>query len=364
MEQHVRNAGGFSESPKTRAEDNPSLETPEYQDVISQFPFLNGYTHICFGFRLSSDHLRDAVISTLRKAVMELTVKIPWLGGQVIQVNSSIYNNQSLTAKLADWPLDSPANEIIRINYCENTMPSIAQLVQTGAPVNVLVPEALTPWPCLPQPHGITGPVPVVALQLNFIRGGVIMTMTCHHNIMDGTGIMQLTSLLARVLTDSEIPASELNEANRDRSRIVSLIPQGEPIKDFSHLRRPLNFMHPTPSSPVRWCYYSIPVAAIIRLRRLANSSTAMEASTDTTLLSDNDILSAFLWKTISSVRIARGAPSINANTTTKCNRAIDGRITLGVPLTYMGHLVVRHLDGYLYAGNFRHVRTVYKELI
>lgn len=50
--------------------------------------------------------------------------------------------------------------------------------------------------------------------------------------------------------------------------------------------------------------------------------------------VTEDDILHAFYWQRLCAVRLARGMP---ADTVSKISRAIDGRMALGIPASYMG---------------------------
>ncbi|KAL4997561.1 hypothetical protein BDV10DRAFT_169512 [Aspergillus recurvatus] len=54
--------------------------------------------------------------------------------------------------------------------------------------------------------------------------------------------------------------------------------------------------------------------------------------------LSENDVICALLWQRVTTVRLARG--DFTPGTMTRFSRAIDGRNAIGIPFTYMGHLV------------------------
>jgi hypothetical protein len=58
-------------------------------------------------------------------------------------------------------------------------------------------------------------------------------------------------------------------------------------------------------------------------------------------MVSENDIFSAFAWQRLCAVRVANGQ---RPERSSKLGRAIDGRMALGVPLTYMGHMVCHAL--------------------
>ncbi|KAI4283246.1 MAG: hypothetical protein L6R38_002288 [Xanthoria sp. 2 TBL-2021] len=314
---------GFEQQRKVQPPTTKDVSVDEnlYQDSVGQFPFLNGYSHIVYGFRIPAETRRDAVVDALRNALSTITEQIPWLAGQVLQV-AGVYQT-------APWPTDGPRNEILRIKECDDLLPPMAQIMRASAPFAMLDGNILTPWPSLPAPHGLEPPLPALVMQANFIRAGLLLNMVPHHMAMDGAGLTQVLSMLSTVLGGRDIPPAELEQANRDRRRVVPLIPRGEPVKDYGHLRRPPGYTPALPASPPQWCYFKVPLAGLPALRKVAASGT--------TLVSDNDILCAFCWQRISVVRLARG---VAAETLIKFTRAIDGRTTLGVPSSYMGHLI------------------------
>ena len=301
-------------------------ESELYQDVVSQFPVLNGYSHLAFGFQPDDANSRETIVGTLRAAVDQLVSQIPLLASQILYTPGHADTSGIYTP--APWPSEAPKNEIMRVKYCDDVMPPMAQLLRANVPVSMLDGKTLTPWPSLPVPHGLEPPWPTAALQLNFIRGGIIFNVSIHHMVFDGTGLMQLMRHLATILQGHKIPAVDIEQANRDRRYVVPLIPRGEPVKDHSYLRAPPGYRPTLPSSPPKWCYFKLPVSALPTLRKLASSTLAV---------SDNDMLCAFCWQRITAARLARG---FSPETQTKVTRAIDARGAVGIPPTYMGHLV------------------------
>ena len=307
------------------------LDEDLYQDSVSQFPFLNGYTDLLYGFKVKEDVPRDSIIEALRDAFQTIAYQIPLIGNQIILVPGD--DGTSGTYHPAPWPQECPVNEILRIKDCDYLMPSMAELLRASAPVSMLPASVLTPWPGLPLPHGLSPPLPVVAAQANFIHGGLLLNISQHHIALDGGGQIQLLRLLSTVLSGQQIPSSSVAQANRDRRQVVPLIPALEPVKDHPYLRRPPHFKAPLPRQSAKWCYYSVPLRGLPSLRRDARFDMP-----DALPVSDNDILCAFTWQRISVVRHARG--DIPPSTCVKFTRAIDGRSALGIPATYLGQLI------------------------
>ncbi|KAL4745581.1 hypothetical protein BDW72DRAFT_211210 [Aspergillus terricola var. indicus] len=287
----------------------------EYGDVVSQFPFLNGYTNLLFGFQIAQSTPRPAIVPAIREALTNLTALIPWLGGQVVHVPGQDPGSSGIL-QVAPWPADEP-QEIVRAQECDDQFPPMPQLLRAGVPIHLLDADILTPWPSLPRPHGLSGPVPVVFFQTNFIRGGVIINLSAHHTLIDGTGIVGIARHLAVMLNGGEIPPDELVQANRD---------------DHSHLRRRPGWTPALPATPPVWCYFRLPLSALARLMAAATAGPSAQG------LSENDVICALFWQRVTVVRLARG--EFTPGTMTRFSRAIDGRNVVGVPFTYMGHLV------------------------
>jgi hypothetical protein len=189
--------------------------------------------------------------------------------------------------------------------------------------------DLLTPFPGLPAPHGLANPIPLMALQANFIKGGLLLNFSLHHMAIDATGILQVARLISLSMNGQAIPPAELEQANRDRRYVVPLLPRGEPVKDQNHIRRPPGWTPNPIISPPKWCYFKLPFPALRALRQLG---TAEGGS-----VSDNDILCAFAWQRLSLIRIGRG---VSPDLMVKFTRAVDGRTALGVPSSYMGHMI------------------------
>ncbi|KAJ5382594.1 Transferase [Penicillium concentricum] len=314
--------------------DTAETDSELHRDIISQFPLLNAYTQLLFGFKLPANVDRDAIVASLQGAFDKLKAEIPWLGWQVARESGP-----GGILKAMPWPTDVP-EERIRVKNCDDLIAPMAKLVSAGVPIHMLDGSVLTPWPALPQPRGLEGPDPVVALQANFVSGGLILNLSSHHTIIDGSGIYQFVNLLALVMSGKEIPAADLEQANRDRSRVIPLIPRSEPVKSYSHLRRPPGYTWAAPSSPPMWCYFKMPVNALARLVKSVKDDPSSNKP-GSLMVSENDIFSAFAWQRLCAVRVANGQPPERSS---KLGRAIDGRMAMGVPLTYMGHMVCHAL--------------------
>jgi hypothetical protein len=294
-------------------------------DILGQFPILNTFSVLAYGFELPLDVDRHAVFSALETAFDKLIEQIPFLGSQIVVSDTG-------ARQIAPWPEDVPRH-LVAMKVCDDSIVPMSQLLAEKAPVQRLDGKVLCPWPALPFPHGITGPVPVVHLQASFVRGGLILNLSTHHTMMDGTADFQFLKLLALVLNGHEVPAEDLEQANRPRDRVVPLIPEGEPVKDYSHLYPPPGWKLVMPTSMPLWCYFLLPEDRFAALAETVRASAPPPADPKQRLSKD-DILCAFYWKRLCALRLARGmAP----DTGCKISRAINARPALGLPPSYLG---------------------------
>ncbi|KAF5230682.1 hypothetical protein FANTH_13751 [Fusarium anthophilum] len=298
-----------------------------FQDVMSQFPALNGHTQLILGFKLPLSTTREAVTDALETALSSLISQIDWLGGQVTEKDGLLLP--------APWPEDGPKNEILRRKDCDGVLPAMDELFRRGVPISELDANIVSPFSGLSAGHKLEPPVPIVALQANFISRGMLLTMCFHHIVMDGTAAFQFIRHLASALEGKQIPSADLLQANRDRRSVVRLLSAAEPIKDYTDLRRPPGFTYPQVLSTPAWCYFKLPIAALKALMKIARTQSSASTSHNS-LLSENDVICAFCWQRISTVRLSTQAPG----TVSKFSRAIDGRLAGGVSLGYMGHMV------------------------
>lgn len=271
---------------------NSMYDFSRYQDVIGQLPLLKSYSHLCLCFPIHDQSSRDEIIEKLQTAALKLTTAIPLLAGKVINEGSSPGNSGLF--KAVPCSLWSPPNTIVRVKDCSDVCPSYNELVDAKGPVSMLNGDVLCPRKAFPASYEETesDPAPVVALQANFIRGGLLLDCATQHNMIDMNGIEQVLHLLATVLRGEEIPLLAIEQGNRDRRNMIRLLSPDELLGDHSHLRRaqpgekqnlPLE-----PDSPYRWCNFRFSPTSQARLKTLASDSSS-ESNSTVPFVSTND---------------------------------------------------------------------------
>jgi hypothetical protein len=72
---------------KAQIKDQSDSEEELFQDVVSQFPFLNGYSHVAFIFQPEAHISRESIIATVQDGLDKIMDQIPWLADQVLHTS-------------------------------------------------------------------------------------------------------------------------------------------------------------------------------------------------------------------------------------------------------------------------------------
>ncbi|KAK2591236.1 hypothetical protein QQS21_011078 [Conoideocrella luteorostrata] len=319
---------------------------PIHQDVITQLPSLNGYSHGAHLFATPPATSPQTIVAELQASLDELHCKIPWLAHHVVVRGAQPGNSGFITSE--PWPDSAPPNKVHHVD-ARAFFPSFRSLLASCG--SLVESKHLVPCPGLPERHGLDL-APVLAVRAVFIDGGVFIVLSAHHSMIDGIGIMQLWDYLATLMSGGKINNQDIRIANLDRARVLPLLPPGEPVKDYNHLFRPDPWpLPPPPQTEWRMFLMSRLAAAEIKKRAakslasLVGATTAdggdraASSSSSSTRISTDDALTAFCWQRISAVRLALGC--VDANHVSKFGRAVNGRRAVGLGPEYLGHMML-----------------------
>ena len=309
-------------------------------DVVGQLPFLKTYSHLLILFPLRDDEAsRDEAIESLRSATLKLTESFPWLAAKVINKGSGRDNSGSF--ELEPCALWSSPNSILRVTDASSLCLPYDEIVKARGPVTMLDGNILAPRKAFPESYqeSEADPAPVLALQANFIQGGVLLDCAAQHNFVDMCGIEQCYTLLAAAMNHEPFSPDAIMQGNIDRRNLVPLLRSDESMKDHSHFKRPPPSDLPAPSlepdSPFSWHYVRFSAARLSELKIRAISSGGYDLSVP--YISTDDVLTAFCWQRVISVRLRRRQ---TPHAFAKILRAVDSRKAVGVSPRYMGDLV------------------------
>ncbi|KAF3067395.1 Trichothecene 3-O-acetyltransferase [Daldinia childiae] len=321
-----------------------------FQDVIGQFPQLKTYSHALAIFPLSPEVSQDSVVAALKDAINQIISKVPWLGEQVVHEGQGFGNSGVIRTR--PLPSGISGSDILYVRDCTNLCPSYDDIVQRGGPISSLDGNILCPFPGFPMSYDVEkmGFAPVVAVQANFIKGGVILNTANQHNMVDTSGVFVFNSLLAIAMQGKDIPQAYIDQANIDRTKVIPLLDPGQPIRDHSYLLK--SAFTPTPAppsklpvSPLKWACFRVFQKAMPMIKAAASVKDEFDSSVS--YISSNDALCAFYWKRLAAVRIANG--SVTPSSVSKFSRAIDVRAAVGCPPGYMGQMIHHAITRFSY---------------
>lgn len=306
------------------------------EDVMGQFLQLYTYNHGLSLFKLDDGISHSTIADEIQTAAGKIIEAIPWLGHRVIREGTR--SGFSGRYRAAEWPGDSPQRSFIRIKDCTELCPSYDELVAAQAPTKMLDGKVLCPVPGFPMPYSVEefGDPPVCLVQVNFIKGGALLNFSNQHNVMDGTGMFKIITLLASVLNGDPISAETIEQGNRNPATAVPLYGSGEQIRDHSWLKWS-GKLPPTESSPrpAKWCQLRFSRKAAQTVKATASDRNGYDSTVP--FISSEDAIIALYWKCLARFRIKDG---VDASRPSRMLRAIDSRGVLKVSHSFMGQLV------------------------
>ncbi|KAL2813945.1 trichothecene biosynthesis acetyltransferase [Aspergillus cavernicola] len=321
------------------------------QDLLGQLPLLKAYNHLLLGFATPDGVSQSAIVSSLEAAALKLTTHIPWLGGKVVNVGAG--DGTSGAFQVVPCDKFAPPNSILIVKDCTDLCPPWEELMKAKAPISILDGKTLCPRDAFPisYPDSEEDPAPALLIQLNLIKGGVLLNLAGQHNLSDGGGLIQIFNLLATTLRGEEYPPTAVENATQDRRNLIRLLGPGEPPLDHSHLVRPPpgSLRLSLPNSPFVWQYFRFSAVKLAELKNRASNAADFDPAVR--FISTNDATCAFLWQRILSVRLRRRQ---TPDDLCKFSRAVDVRRMMGISPEYMG-VTVSNASCYL---TFREVTT------
>jgi hypothetical protein len=277
-----------------------------YQDVFGQLAFLKTYTQLCVGFRIADASVAEATLTTaIQQAAAKLTDAFPWLAGQVIVEVEANDPSHSRPFKIVPYEKHT-VNPPVLVTKLPNI--DYDEIVKKRAPFSMLDGNILAPRKGIPSGYDKEEePAPVFIIQANFVKNGLLLTFAAQHNAMDMNGQGHLITLFAKALKGESFTQTELAEGNRDRRNLIPLLGLDEPLRDLGMFIVNGETPHPQPH-PATWVYFRF---SRTKLDELKAKALASITNTNASLRpSTNDVLTAFIWKSVSTARVARLSPT------------------------------------------------------
>jgi trichothecene 3-O-acetyltransferase len=317
----------------------PASKDPQdfsvYIDTLGQASMLNIYTQISLVYPVEDASSQSLIIKTLTAGLNRLTHSFPWVAGQVLPEKSS----PGLAVAYSIKPFEPIPRLIVKDLTNVSDAPTIDGLRKANFPFSMLDENVVAPRMTFPKIDREGAGVPVFAVQANFIKGGLILTLVGQHQAMDMIGLGLCITWLSRACyPNCTFSEDELEHGNMDRKNLIPIV-EDESYKSDPHLAKqiPNPFVQTieagTPSTKDEWKYFSFSGESLANLKAEAMETIPKGAS----YVSTDDTLGAFIWQAITRARAAR-LENLQDITAT-FSRAVDVRRYLNIPDTYPGIL-------------------------
>src|SRR5271156_56535 len=141
---------------------------------------LDTYTVILLGFRIPDTVSRDAVVANLDQSALKLTSIFPFLAGQVVVEGKDAMS----TGNYRTVPYEPHTGKsVVRVKDCVELCPSFDELAAAKAPISLLDGDILSPKKGFMHQYDMaTTENPVLIIQANFIKGGLLLCFASQHN--------------------------------------------------------------------------------------------------------------------------------------------------------------------------------------
>lgn len=340
----------MGQTPKRKLSGTNTQPTQLELGILDQLPVLRTYTQTLFCFPLPSTATKSTIITHLEKATNKLIENVPYLGGQISIYDEVSESKETTTSRTTVIPDAKSKHHPLHINNLESTHTPYPSLDSSQFPASVLSSTSLAPMKGLPYIYSANEtPSPVLAIQANFIPGGLLLCFSASHNITDATGLAQAIRLFARALRDEPFHPDDIKAANMSRFTTASSKTTDDKAHSTNHdylLWNPTNLStdlsassdkSTTDAGDPQWSYFRLSGA---RLALLKTRLTTMLPS-DIPFISSNDIITALIWRAITRSRLYRHGTNDTSSSTLM--RAVDGRGRLSPPLpkAYLGSMML-----------------------
>ncbi|EPE09108.1 trichothecene 3-o-acetyltransferase [Ophiostoma piceae UAMH 11346] len=307
--------------------------------VFGQQPGIQIYTQITYIFAIADDSAahRAHITRTLTGGLGRLGAAFPWTAGQVVLDDT--------TARYRFAPIQGATAPDLCVADARSP-DTFAAMEAAGFPFSMLDEDNVASRRTFPgQPsEAHLRETHVFMVMAGFIPGGLLLTFTAHHAVMDMAGQGEVIRWLSKACRGDVFTEEECLAGNCARLPIVPVLGPDEGGSDPFQLvpeqiiqaaendgTEPTQLAHPVKSV---WSYFEFSAASLAALKKDANATLPRAGAP--TFVSTNDAYTAFVWQSIVRARLHRLDAAATPSTFA---RAIDMRHFLGVSPSYPGLL-------------------------
>jgi len=266
----------------------------------------------------------------------------PWVAGQI--VNEGVSEGNSGVFRVV--PFQKLPQLVVKDLTNDESAPTMEGLKKARYPFSMLDEDLLCPIKTFAPEvrEGSTVPTPVLILQANFIRGGLLLTINAVHRTVDITGQVHMISLLSKACRNEPFTNEEVTNGNLDRRNIIPLLDEdwdadAQPSVVTTSTSPAAPAKKSASPTPVRcaWACFSFSSASVAQLKTNATST----ASSSSTFVSSDDALCAMIWQAIARAKLARLDPATESVFT----RIVEIRRFMGIPKEFPGNIVTQTMN-------------------
>lgn len=312
--------------PLTLRELNPFEQQPNLYKL---------YTQLCYIFPIQDETAHAQIESTLQTGLQRLANAFPWLAGQVVLEGAGNGSSGTYSVKA----LDKSPRLVIKDLRNDPSAPTLDGLRAAEFPVSMLDEDLIAPCKTLEMAFGSPEEAArVLVLQVNYIVGGLLLTIATQHNVMDMTGQAEITRLLSKACRGEAFTTQELEVGNTSSAGVIKLLDDSVDAlrNEISHVLAkpppppPASSTPPSPPPESTWLTLTFPSTALATLKTTASASKPPTAP----FISTDDALTALIWQATIRARLPRLQPDHPITLA----RALDPRRHLPeLPATYPG---------------------------
>jgi len=308
------------------------------QDVMGSLPMLKRYIVVCLAFTLDDTSTsRSEAERSLHDAVDRFGQAFPFLTGQVVM--------DGRREGHSGRPKVIPLQDHIQLDVKDlDEFPSMQEIREAQYPFSmldckVLAPSIASSW----SSEGFQQIAPVLMLQANFIRGGLLLTFAGNHMMMDMTGLGMTISLFSKACRAEPFTREEVLQGNQPRGNVVPLLGDkyqpGPELDDSLVKPRAMEEKNnpsldsvavQAPQYPPKWVYFNFTAGNLTQLKEQAGNQTVAP------YISTDDAVGALCWQSLARARL----PRLGSHVRTVFARPISARKYLGLQGYYLGHMV------------------------
>jgi len=286
------------------------------------------YTQICFCFSITDPHAYPRMVKLLETALERLQSEFPWLAGRVVNVGATATSTGVFKIK----SVGETPRLVVKDLRDDSSFPSMEALRLARFPINALDEGIVAPRKTRIGADDPVGPE-VFLVQATLINGGLILTFLGQHQAMDGIGQDHIIRLFSKAcrnepFTDEERAVCNLTSTSDNAIPLLDASHELPPtVSTYQLLNDQTSFGRNPP--PCSWAYFSFSKTSLEALKSIA----AQTCPSPTSYITTDDALSAFIWKSVTSVRLAR----LSSTTPSTFARAVDVRQMLGISSMHPG---------------------------